>query len=83
MPTERWTGTIAYQRIEGESVANQRNRWPTWVIVVAIIILIPPIVWALSLTMDILAAISIGAVLFIVAVVALFVWLRARVDERR
>lgn len=64
-------------------MANRDNRWPTWVIVVAIIILIPPIVWALSLTMDILAAISIGAVVFIVAVVALFIWLRGRVDQGR
>lgn len=64
-------------------MANRDNRWPTWVIVVAIIILIPPIVWALSLTMDILAAISIGAVIFIVAVVALFIWLRGRVDQGR
>ena len=74
-------GTIATPSDEGARVANRDNRWPTWVVVVAIIILIPPLVWALSLTMDILAAISIGAVVLIVAIVALFVWLRRRVDS--
>ncbi len=64
-------------------MATRSNRWPTWVIVVAIIILIPPIVWALSLTMNILAALSIGAVILIAAVVLLFIWLRRNVDEQR
>lgn len=64
-------------------MANRDNRWPTWVVVVAIILLIPVIVWALSLTMSLLAAMSIGGVLLVAAIVGLFVWLRGRVDERR
>lgn len=83
MPTHRVAGTLGHPPIEGETVANQSNRWPTWVVVVAIIILIPVIVWALSLTMSLLAAMSIGGVLLIAAIVGLFVWLRGRVDERR
>jgi hypothetical protein len=57
-----------------------QQHWPTWVVVVSIIILIPPLVWALASAMNILAALSIGGILAIVAIVALFVWLKNRVD---
>ncbi len=42
--------------------------------VIAIIILIPPLVWALSATLNIVAALSIGGILLIAGVIALFVW---------
>jgi hypothetical protein len=42
--------------------------------VVSIIILIPVLVWVLAISMDILAALSIGGILLIVGVLALFVW---------
>ncbi len=57
-----------------------QKHWPTWVVVVAIIILIPPVVWALSSVMNILAALSIGGILLIAGVTALFVWGLKRAD---
>lgn len=57
-----------------------QQHWPTWVVVVAIIILIPPLVWALSSVMHILAALSIGGIVMIAVVVALFVWLKNHAD---
>ena len=59
------------------------NKWPTWVIVVALIILIPILIWALSLVMHIAWAMSIGGILFVVGVVVLFIWIKGRVDEQR
>jgi hypothetical protein len=55
------------------------NSRPTWMVVVALLILIPPIVWALSTVMSILAAVSIGFVIAVVAIVAAFIWLKNRV----
>jgi len=53
---------------------STKQHWPTWVTVVAIVILIPPIVWALSGVLSVVAALSIGGILLIVGVFALFVW---------
>jgi len=50
-------------------------------IVIAIIILIPPIVWGLSLIIDIVAALSIGGILLIAAIIWLFVSLQKRVNS--
>lgn len=55
-------------------MASQNQHWPTWVVVVAVIILIPPIVWALSATINVVAAMSIGGILLVAGVIALFVW---------
>lgn len=55
-------------------MASQNQHWPTWVVVVAVIILIPPIVWALSATLNLIAAMSIGGILLVAGVIALFVW---------
>jgi hypothetical protein len=52
-------------------------------VVVAIIILAFPIIWALSLFLDIIAAMSIGGILVVVALVVLFIWLKGRVDAER
>lgn len=49
-------------------------------IVVAIIILIPPIVWALNLVMHIAFAMTIGGILLVVGIVGLFVYLKRRVE---
>ncbi|GMQ93950.1 MAG: hypothetical protein BMS9Abin12_1432 [Acidimicrobiia bacterium] len=54
-------------------MTTQQN-WPTWVVVVAIVILIPPLVWALSATLNIVAALSLGGILLLAGVIALFVW---------
>jgi hypothetical protein len=47
---------------------------------VALIILIPVLVWVLAISMNILAALSIGGILLIGVVVALFVWGLKRED---
>ena len=56
------------------------NRWPTWMIVVAIIILIPPIVWALNLVIGLAYAMTIGGILLAAGIVGLFVYLKKRVE---
>lgn len=56
------------------------NRWPTWMIVVAIIILIPPIVWALNLVIGLAYAMTIGGILLVAGIVGLFVYLKKRVE---
>jgi nitrate reductase gamma subunit len=65
-------------------VATQpKKQWPTWMIAVAIFILIPPIVWALTITVNLLTAMSIGGILVVVGIVALFIVIKRRVDEER
>jgi hypothetical protein len=70
---------VAVQRyaagtIERELLSTEKQHWPTWVVVVSIIILIPVLVWVLAISLNILAALSIGGILLIGGVVALFVW---------
>jgi hypothetical protein len=64
-------------------MASQKNEFPTWMVVVSIIILAFPVIWALSLFLDIVAAMSIGGILVVAALVLLFVWLKRRVDAKR
>jgi hypothetical protein len=64
-------------------MTSAQRQFPTWIVVVAIIILAFPIIWALSLFLDIIAAMSIGGILVVVALVALFIWLKGRVDAER
>ena len=64
-------------------MASNENEFPTWMVVVSIIILAFPIIWALSLFLDIIAAMSIGGILIVVALVLVFVWLKKRVDAER
>ena len=63
--------------------SSSENRFPTWMIVVSIIVLAFPIIWALSLFMHIVAAMSIGGILVIAALIGLFIWLKGRVDAKR
>ncbi|MEA3502511.1 MAG: hypothetical protein U9R47_07030 [Actinomycetota bacterium] len=62
---------------------SSENRWPTWVIVIAILILAGPIIWALAVFFDIITAMSIGGILIVAALIGLFVWLNKRVDAKR
>ncbi|MDA2980012.1 MAG: hypothetical protein O3B42_09665 [Actinomycetota bacterium] len=55
-----------------------QKQWPTWMIVVAFIILIPPIVWGLSVALHIVAALSIGGLLVIAAII----WLYMRMNKK-
>ncbi len=55
-------------------MTTEKQHWPTWVVVISIIILIPVLVWVLAISLNILAALSIGGILLIAGVVALFVW---------
>ena len=64
-------------------MASNKNEFPTWMVVVSIIILAFPVIWALSLFLNIVAAMSIGGILVVVALVLLFIWLRKRVDAKR
>ena len=64
-------------------MASNKNEFPTWMVVVSIIILAFPVIWALSLFLDIIAAMSIGGILIVAALVLLFIWVKKRVDAQR
>ena len=74
-------GHCAAGTVERELVASQKQHWPTWVVVVAVIILIPPLVWALSAALNIVAALSIGGILLIAGIIALFAWGLGKADN--
>ena len=63
--------------------STSQNRFPTWMIVVSIIILAPLVIFGLSLFMHVVAAMSIGGILVVAALVGLFIWLKGRVDAER
>jgi len=52
-------------------------------IVVSIIILAPLVIYGLSLFMHVVAAMSIGGILAVAALIGLFIWLKGRVDDER
>ena len=54
----------------------------TWIIVVAAILLIGPLIWALSIVMDVLYAAGIGAIIFIAEIVVAFIFVKKRYDEK-
>lgn len=60
--------------IERKLLTTTKQHWPTWVVVVSIIILLPVLIWVLSISLNLLAALSVGGILLIAGVVALFVW---------
>jgi len=61
--------------------SSTQNRFPTWMIVISILILAGPIIWGLAMIFDIITAMSIGGILVVIALIALFVWLKNRVGD--
>ena len=57
-----------------------RSRTPTWIIVIAIIILAIPAIFALRFAVGFLWAFGIVGVLAVGAVVAVFVWAKRRIE---
>ena len=62
-------------------MSDTAQKWPTWVVVVAILILAIPIIWALYIFTNLLTAMSIGGILIVAALIGLFIWLRGRVEQ--
>lgn len=63
-------------------MSTQTNqRWPTWVVIVAILILAIPIIWALYIFTNLVAAMSIGGILIVAGIIGVFIWLRGRVEK--
>ena len=58
-----------------------KRQWPTWVVIVAILILAIPIIWGLAILTNLLAAMSIGGILIIAGIIGVFIWLRGRVEK--
>lgn len=58
-----------------------RRQWPTWVIIVAVLILAIPIIWGLAILTNLLAAMSIGGILIVAGIIGVFIWLRGRVEK--
>lgn len=57
------------------------NRYPTWMIVVAILILAAPAIWLLSRAVSFLIAFGIVGLIAVAAVVWVFVWAKGRVER--
>jgi hypothetical protein len=55
---------------------------PTWIIVVAAILLIGPLIWALTIVMDVVYAVGIGAIIFIAVIIGAFIWVKGRYDDK-
>lgn len=69
--------------IEGKLIAeNYEQKWSTWVVVVAILILAIPIIWAIAILTSLLAAMSIGGILIVAGIIGAFIWLRGRVERK-
>ncbi len=62
--------------IERNLVAQKQ--WPTWMVVIAVLILIGPIMWAAWVAFNLVTAMSIGGVL----VVVLIVWVFTRLNKK-
>ncbi len=61
---------------------NYEQKWSTWVVVVAILILAIPIIWAIAILTSLLAAMSIGGILIVAGIIGAFIWLRGRVERK-
>ncbi len=59
-----------------------QQKWSTWVVIVAILILAIPIIWGIAIVTNLLAAMSIGGILVVAAIIGLFIWLRSRMEKR-
>lgn len=55
---------------------------PVWIVVVAVLILLPITIWALYLALNVVAAMSIGAILLVAAFIGLFIWVKKRSEQR-
>ena len=62
--------------------SQSKSNQATWIIVVAAILLIGPLIWALSIVMDVLYAAGIGAIIFIAVIVIAFIFVKGRYDEK-
>ncbi len=62
-------------------MSEPQRKWPTWVVIVAILILAIPIIWGLAILTNLLAAMSIGGILIVAGIIGLFIWLRGRVEK--
>ena len=58
------------------------QKWSTWVVIVAILILAIPIIWGIAIVTNLLAAMSIGGLLVVAAIIGLFIWLRSQMEKR-
>lgn len=59
-------------------MSSTSSQFPTWVTVVAIVLIGLVLIPALALVLDIVAAVGIGVVFIVVALIAFFIWLRTR-----
>lgn len=59
-------------------MSSTSSQFPTWVTVVAIVLIGLVLIPVLALVLDIVAAVGIGVVLIVVALIAFFIWLRTR-----
>lgn len=68
---------------EGKLIAETyKQTWSPWVVVVAILILAIPIIWGIAILTNLLAAMSIGGILVVAAIIGFFIWLRSRVERK-
>lgn len=57
-----------------------QKQWPTWMVVIAVLILIGPIMWAAWVAFNLVTAMSIGGILLVVLIVWIFTRLNKKVN---
>ena len=62
--------------------SQSKSNRATWIIVVAAFLLIGPLIWGLSIVMNVVAAAGIGVIIVGVLVVVAFIWVRGRYQEK-
>ncbi len=58
-----------------------QKQWPTWMVVIAVLILIGPIMWATWVAVNLVTAMSIGGILLVVLIVWVFTRLNKKVNS--
>lgn len=61
-------------------MSSSTQRWPTWVIVVAVLILAIPVVWFTIILVNLVSAMSLAGIIIIALLIFLFIRLRKRVN---
>ncbi len=59
------------------------DHWPSWVKVVAILLLAVPVVWGVGVIVDFATGVSAGAAVAIIGLIGLVVYLDARLRAER
>lgn len=57
-----------------------QKQWPTWVAVVAVLILAIPVIWATVIVVNLLSAMSLAGIIIVALIIFVFIRVKKRVD---